>query len=133
MPHEQEFHIIVHPSLLTNEYSDANARVQQVWRSWGWQGEAVGRFAAALHVFRGWDSLTDTGYFDELPSGARIIIGGQVTDVCVRKHVEYIAEHPRVKEFIIVFDRQALVGSDEGPDNLVAYLQERGISASVLE
>ncbi len=133
MPQEQEFYVIVHPSIGNNEYPDANARAQEVWRLWGWQEEAVGQFYPALHVLRGWDALIDTGYFDELPSGTRIIIGGQVTDVCVSIHAEHIVLHPRVKEFTIAFDRKALVGSDQGPDKLVVHLQERGISASVRE
>lgn len=133
MPHEQEFHVIVHPSLANNAFPNANTRAQQVWRSWGWQGEGVGRFATAPHALHGWDSLTDTGYLDGLPPGTQVIIGGQVTDVCVRIHAEYIALHRRAREFTFVFDRHALVGSDEGLDHLVTYLQEQEISASVQE
>lgn len=131
MPYEQEFHVIVHPSLLNNEFPEANVRAQQAWRSWGWTGEASSQKVSTLLVFHGWDSLADTSYLNDLPSGVRIRIGGQVTDVCVRMHVEHIADHPRVKEFAIVFDRQALVGSEEGADNLVLYLREQGISASI--
>lgn len=133
MPHEREFHVIVHPSLTSNEFPGANARAQEVWRSWGWTGEAVGRFATAPHALHGWDSLTDTGYLNDLPPGTKVIIGGQVTEVCVRTHAEYIALHPRARELTFVLDRQALVGSDEGLDHLVTYLQEQEISASVQE
>ena len=132
MPHEQEFHVIVHPSSHNNEFPDENARAQEVWRSWGWAGEAV-RFATARHVLHGWDSLIDTSYLNALSSATQVTIGGQVTDVCVRIHAEYIALHPRAREFTIVLDRQALVGSDEGLNHIVAYLQEQGISVSVRE
>ncbi len=143
---ECEFHVIVHPSASNNEYPDANARAQERWRLWRWKGDATEWFPMANHdasvpspqegaplVLHDWDSLVDTSYLDSLPSDARIVIGGQITGVCVRIHVEYIAMHPRIKEFTIVFDRQALVGTDEGLGLLVEYLQERGITASIQE
>lgn len=108
MPQGQEIRVIVHPSDNNNEFPDPHARAREVWKSWGWAEERMGWITGAegqTRVLRGFDSLENTRHLDDLPPGTRITIGGQVTDVCVSIHVEYIVTHPRAKDYTIVFDR----------------------------
>lgn len=136
MPQGLEIRILVHPSDSNSEFPDPHVRAREVWKSWGWAEKRVQWITGAegqTRILHGLDSLENTHYLDDLPSGTRITIGGQVTGVCVSIHVEHIITHPRAKDYAIVFDRQALIGSDEGVDHLVELLQEHGISAVVQE
>ena len=125
MAGEQERVVLIHPTD-SPEFPQESVRAQGIWQAWGWPGDS------GIEMVR---ALSDTRYVDGLPDGTRLLVGGQVTSVCVRVHLEFVAEHPRVRSGAIEIGlvREALVGDEQAVDELVAGLVKQGVRVVIVD